>query len=384
MKKLDGPDFWRSLEEYAETPEFSEMLGREFPRHASEWDGDDNGVSRRRFLELSGASLSLAGLSACVKQPREGLVPYVKQPEELVPSRPLFFATGFTLGGYATGILVESNMGRPTKVEGNPQHPASLGATDLFAQASILSIYDPDRSQTITKLGQIRTWPVFADELSARVQTSRAIGGDGFRLLTPTVTSPTLAAKIGELLAILPKARWHQWEPAGRDAVRAGARVFCTAGTAEKLARCRELGAEVAINYRDEDFVEWARAATDGRGVDVILDNMGAKYLPRNVAALAAGGRLVVIGLQGGRKGELDLGALLTKRASVTATSLRARPAAEKARIVAEVVANVWPGVADGSVRPVVDRVLRLSEAAAAHRLVEDGGHIGKVLLAVR
>jgi putative PIG3 family NAD(P)H quinone oxidoreductase len=167
-------------------------------------------------------------------------------------------------------------------------------------------------------------------------------------------------------------------------AVRAGARVFCTAGTAEKLARCRELGAEVAINYRDEDFVERARAATDGRGVDVILDNMGAKYLPRNVAALAAGGRLVVIGLQGGRKGELDLGALLTKRASVTATSLRARPAAEKARIVAEVVANVWPGVADGSVRPVVDRVLRLSEAAAAHRLVEDGGHIGKVLLAVR
>ena len=167
-------------------------------------------------------------------------------------------------------------------------------------------------------------------------------------------------------------------------AVRAGARVFCTAGTAEKLARCRELGAEVAINYRDEDFVERARAATYGRGVDVILDNMGAKYLPRNVAALAAGGRLVVIGLQGGRKGELDLGALLTKRASVTATSLRARPAAEKARIVAEVVANVWPGVADGSVRPVVDRVLRLSEAAAAHRLVEDGGHIGKVLLAVR
>lgn len=167
-------------------------------------------------------------------------------------------------------------------------------------------------------------------------------------------------------------------------AVRAGARVFCTAGTAEKLARCRELGAEVAINYRDEDFVERARAATDGRGVDVILDNMGAKYLPRNVAALAAGGRLVVIGLQGGRKGELDLGALLTKRASVTATSLRARPAAEKARIVAEVVANVWPGVVDGSVRPVVDRVLRLSEAAAAHRLVEDGGHIGKVLLAVR
>ncbi|HEX7527674.1 MAG TPA: molybdopterin oxidoreductase, partial [Thermoanaerobaculia bacterium] len=132
---------------------------------------------------------------------------------------------GFTLSGYATGVLVESNTGRPTKVEGNPQHPASLGATDLFAQASILSIYDPDRSQTITKLGQIRTWPVFAEELSARVQTSRAIGGEGFRLLTSTVTSPALAAKIRELLAILPKARWHQWEPAGRDAARAGARL---------------------------------------------------------------------------------------------------------------------------------------------------------------
>ena len=191
MKKLDGPDFWRSLEEYAETPEFSEMLGREFPRHASEWDGDDDGVSRRRFLELSGASLALAGLSGCVKQPREGLVPYVKQPEELVPGRPLFFATGFTLSGYATGILVESNTGRPTKVEGNPQHPASLGATDVFAQASILSIYDPDRSQTITKLGQIRTWPVFTEELQARVKTSRALGGEA-------LLSGSLAARLVE------------------------------------------------------------------------------------------------------------------------------------------------------------------------------------------
>jgi MoCo/4Fe-4S cofactor protein with predicted Tat translocation signal len=224
MKKLDGSDFWRSLEEYAGTPEFGEMLGREFPRHASEWNEDD-GVSRRRFLELSGASLALAGLTACVKQPREGLVPYVRQPEEVVPGRPLFFATAFTLGGYATGILVESNTGRPTKVEGNPQHPASLGATDLFAQASILSLYDPDRSQTITKLGQIRPWPAFAEELQARVKTARAIGGEGFRLLTPTVTSPALAAKLRELLGLLPKARWHQWEPAGRDQVRAGARL---------------------------------------------------------------------------------------------------------------------------------------------------------------
>ncbi len=222
MKTLDGPDFWRSLEEYAATPEFTEELGREFPQYASEWDA---GVSRRRFLELSGASLALAGLTACVKQPREGLVPYVKQPEEVVPGRPLFFATASTLSGYATGILVESHTGRPTKVEGNPDHPASLGATDVFAQASILCLYDPDRSQTITKLGQIRTWPAFAEELQARVKTARAISGEGFRLLTPTVTSPALAAKIRELLTLLPKARWHQWEPAGRDSVRAGARL---------------------------------------------------------------------------------------------------------------------------------------------------------------
>jgi MoCo/4Fe-4S cofactor protein with predicted Tat translocation signal len=222
LAREQGRAFWRSLEEYAGTPEFAEMLGREFPQHASEWDA---GLSRRRFLELSAASLSLAGLSACVKQPREGIVPYVKQPEEVVPGRPLFFATAATLGGYATGLLVESHTGRPTKIEGNPEHPASLGATDAFAQALVLSLYDPDRSQTITRLGQIRTWANFTDELAQRVRIHTALAGDGFRVLTQTVTSPTLAAQLRAILAAMPKARWHQWEPAGRDAVRAGARL---------------------------------------------------------------------------------------------------------------------------------------------------------------
>jgi MoCo/4Fe-4S cofactor protein with predicted Tat translocation signal len=217
-----GRAFWRSLEEYSGTPEFAEMLGREFPQHASVWP---EGVSRRRFLELSAASLSLAGLAACVKQPREGIVPYVKQPEELVPGRPLFFATAATLGGYATGLLVESHTGRPTKIEGNPDHPASRGATDAFSQALVLSLYDPDRSQTITRLGQIRTWANFTDELAARVKIHAALGGDGFRVLTQTVTSPTLAAQLRAVLAAMPKARWHQWEPAGRDAARSGARL---------------------------------------------------------------------------------------------------------------------------------------------------------------
>jgi putative PIG3 family NAD(P)H quinone oxidoreductase len=161
-----------------------------------------------------------------------------------------------------------------------------------------------------------------------------------------------------------------------------GARVACTAGTPAKLERCRELGADLAVNYNTEDFVEAVRDFTAGRGADVILDIMGAAYLPKNVAALATGGRLVVIGTQGGRRGELDLGMLLVKRASVCATGLRARPAAEKAAIVAAVREQVWPLIAAGQVRPVIDRVLPLAEAPEAHRLMESGSHIGKILLA--
>jgi putative PIG3 family NAD(P)H quinone oxidoreductase len=160
-----------------------------------------------------------------------------------------------------------------------------------------------------------------------------------------------------------------------------GAKVIVTAGSAEKCAACLRLGADAAINYNEEDFVAAVKAATGGRGADVILDNMGAKYLGRNVDALATGGRLVVIGLQGGRKAELDLGELLFKRASVHATSLRGRPTAEKAAIVAAVLEHVWPLVADGSVKPVIDSTFPLADAAAAHRLVEGSTHIGKVLL---
>lgn len=161
----------------------------------------------------------------------------------------------------------------------------------------------------------------------------------------------------------------------------AGARVIVTAGTEEKLQFCRDLGADVAINYREQDFVEEVQAATDGAGADVILDNMGAKYLPRNVAALAINGRLVVIGLMGGRKGELDLGALLTKRAAVIATSLRARPAEEKATIVAAVREHVWPLIEQGAVRPIIHSTHPLAEAAAAHEEMESSTHIGKILL---
>lgn len=166
-------------------------------------------------------------------------------------------------------------------------------------------------------------------------------------------------------------------------AARHGARVLCTVGSREKAARAEDLGAERAIRYRDEDFVEIVRALTDGRGADVVLDNMGASYLARNVRVLATGGRLVVIGLQGGAKGELDVGALLVKRATVYATSLRSRPDGEKAALVAAVLAAVWPAIEAGEVRPVIDRVLPLEDVAEAHRVMEGSRHIGKILLAV-
>lgn len=156
------------------------------------------------------------------------------------------------------------------------------------------------------------------------------------------------------------------------------AKVFATAGSAEKLAVCADLGADVTINYRDEDFVEVLKA--DG-GADVILDNMGAKYLARNIDALATSGRLVIIGMQGGTKAELDINALLRKRAAIVATTLRARPADEKAAICAEVVEHVWPLVADGVVVPVIHDRLPLEEVAKAHRLMEDSGHVGKIVL---
>ncbi|SMC37023.1 NAD(P)H-quinone oxidoreductase [Janibacter indicus] len=164
-------------------------------------------------------------------------------------------------------------------------------------------------------------------------------------------------------------------------ATAAGARVAVTAGSQDKLDVCRDLGAQILVNYREQDFVEEVRAATDGHGADVVLDLMGAKYLPRNVDLLATSGRLVVIGLMGGRKGELDLGKLLSKRAAVIATSLRARPAAEKAAIVAAVREHVWPLVEDGAVRPIVQGTHPLERAADAHRELEASGHIGKILL---
>src|ERR1700722_13382149 len=217
-----GPEYWRSLEELAGSADFQEMLHREFPKGASEWL---DAVSRRGFLKLMGASLAMAGMTACTKQPLEPIVPYVKQPEDVVPGRPLFFATAFTLGGYASPVLVESNLYRPTKVEGNDRHPASLGGTDVFSQASILGMYDPDRSQTITYLGDVRTWDSLRAAMRAPLSIQKTLQGAGIRILTPTISSPALADQLRSLLKAYPQAKWHVYEPVNRDNVLEGAKL---------------------------------------------------------------------------------------------------------------------------------------------------------------
>ena len=222
IAEAKGPEYWRSLEELAGSPDFQEMMHREFPKGASEWL---DAVSRRGFMKLMGASLAMAGMTACTKQPLESIVPYVKQPEELIPGRPLFFATAFTLSGYAAPILVESHLYRPTKIEGNDKHPASLGGTDVFAQASILEMYDPDRSQDIEHLGAMKTWGNFVDEIRGPLSAQKAVQGAGMRILTRTVSSPTLADQLRELLKVYPQAKWHVYEAANRDSYRAGSQM---------------------------------------------------------------------------------------------------------------------------------------------------------------
>ncbi len=222
LSRAQGKRYWRSLEELAASERFQEFLQREFPRQAAVWDSS---LSRRRFLQVMGASLALAGLSGCLSQPVEKIVPYVKAPEEVVPGQPLFFATAVALGGFAAGVLVESHMGRPTKIEGNPDHPASLGGTDALTQATILSLYDPDRSQTVTQGGQPSAWDAFVAALGAELAKQAAARGAGLRVLTETVTSPTLAAQLQALLQAYPAARWHQYEGVHRDNVVEGARL---------------------------------------------------------------------------------------------------------------------------------------------------------------
>jgi MoCo/4Fe-4S cofactor protein with predicted Tat translocation signal len=212
-----GRKYWRSLDELAATPAFQQLMRQEFPQQADIWP---DSLSRRHFLSLMGASLALAGLSGCSVKPAPmgKIVPYVTPPPTLVAGEPLFFATAQALPGGAVGLLVESHMGRPTKIEGNPQHPASGGATSVYHQASILTLYDPDRSQTVTYQGRTRAWSEAVVTLRAALAKERDNGGAAVRILSEPIRSPTLARQRDEFLKAFPQAKWHVYEPLPQDA----------------------------------------------------------------------------------------------------------------------------------------------------------------------
>jgi len=218
LRASNGKDYWRSLEELADTPEFHTFLEREFPAGLRAPE-----MSRRRFLQLAAASLALAGIAACSPTPPEQLVPYVKQPENLTPGNPQFYASAHILNGFATGILVQSDTGRPIRIEGNPDHPASLGAADIFAEASILSLYDPERSKTILHNGQPSSWDQFDEALSKTLTASPT--GQGIHILTPSITSASLSDLFRLYIRQFPNAQWHQYDPINLDNVYAGTKL---------------------------------------------------------------------------------------------------------------------------------------------------------------
>ncbi|MEI7770454.1 MAG: TAT-variant-translocated molybdopterin oxidoreductase [Chloroflexales bacterium] len=272
-----GPQLWRSLDQMADTPAFRDLVEREFPQGASELNDP---VSRRSFLKLMGASLALAGISGCTYMPRTKIAPFVHQPLGRVPGVPLFYASSVLLNGFATGVLVRSNDGRPTKIEPNPQHPGSAGGTDLFVQAELLTMYDPDRSTQVLNAGAASTWDAFTAALASALQAQS--GGAGLRLLTTTVTSPTLASQIGQLLAQYPQARWYQYDPINRDNVYEGARL----AFGEDVTTRYDLSKAQVILSLDADFLApgpgfaaYARAFAEGRRVRKDSGEMNRLYV---------------------------------------------------------------------------------------------------------
>jgi MoCo/4Fe-4S cofactor protein with predicted Tat translocation signal len=251
LKSESGRKMWRSMNELADTPAFNKFLDVEFPAAAGAED-----VDRRNFIKLMGASMALAGVTGCTKQPTEHIIPYVKQPEQLIPGRPLFFASALSMGGFSSGVLVESHMGRPTKIEGNPEHPASLGRSDVWMQARILDLYDPDRSQAIRENARISTWDHFLAQLK-KTLAALPEGGDGLRLLTGEISSPTLAARIAALLELYPKAKWHTHEPVSHDVVYQGTEL----AFGEKLDVNYDLKNADVIVSLDSDFLYSGPAA---------------------------------------------------------------------------------------------------------------------------
>ncbi|MDX1384943.1 MAG: TAT-variant-translocated molybdopterin oxidoreductase, partial [Thermoanaerobaculia bacterium] len=259
LRERTGPAYWRSLEELAEDEAFLELLHDEFPQQAGPLG---NAVDRRRFLQLGAASLALGGMAACTRQPLEKIVPYVEQPEQVVPGRPLFFASAMSIDGLAVPLIVESHEGRPTKVEGNPDHPLGTGASDVIAQASVLGLYDPDRSQVVKRNGRISGLAALESNLRGRVEALDALEGLRLRILTPTLSSPTLERLVDEILHSHPLARWHTWDPVTRDETDLGSRIAYGEAVATRydLAHC-----DVVLALESNFLVEGPRHLRDAR-----------------------------------------------------------------------------------------------------------------------
>ncbi|HLR45737.1 MAG TPA: TAT-variant-translocated molybdopterin oxidoreductase, partial [Deinococcales bacterium] len=274
-----GPRFWRSLEELGDNPEFQEYLHEEFPRQAAPLE---SAVDRRGFLKFLGASLALAGLTACARplSAAEKVVPYVRQPEEIIPGKPLFYASAISANGYAEGVLVESHQGRPTKLEGNADHPASLGATTAVTQASILSLYDPDRSQEVLKSGSNADWEEFLSEARAALEANP--DGSGVVLVTEPVTSPSLAARIRSFLEERPEARWVQHDPTGLRGIYTGTEL----AFGEPLMPDYDLReADVVVSF-GADFISdypgrlrYAKHLSERRRIRSASDDMNRLYV---------------------------------------------------------------------------------------------------------
>lgn len=283
-----GKDYWRSVDEFVDAPEFADFVKGEFPLQAENWD---DSLSRRSFVKVMGASLALAGLSGCVIQPPEKIVPYVNPPEDALPGKPMFYATAMTLGGIATGLLAKSFDGRPVKVEGNPEHPGSLGSTDSFAQASLLDMYDPDRSQEVKFRGTSSNWQNFMTAMRTEIEAARADGGAGVRFLTDTVTSPTMLDQFRRLATEMPNARWYQYEPVNNDNAIAGAKLAFgspvhTVYKFDQAERILSLDADIFSGFNVRYMADYAkgRKLTDEKrdinrlyAIETTTSLMGAK-----------------------------------------------------------------------------------------------------------
>jgi MoCo/4Fe-4S cofactor protein with predicted Tat translocation signal len=274
-----GEQFWRSLDELEQSPEFEALLQQEFPRQAAPLG---NFVSRRQFLRLMGASMALAGLSACGYKPQGPIISRPKTPEDRLTGISHYYATAVLTNGYGFGVLGRVYEGRPVKLEGNPDHPTSLGATDAIVQAQILDLYDPDRSQNVLRFGRIETWRAFEADIQNALAQQAAKGGAGIRILTGRVVSPTLAAQIRKFLQTYPQAKWYQYEPINRDNVYEGARL-AFGEWLNPIYRLRNAKVIVALDsdflYTEPGAVRYAREFADGRRIREGQTEMNRLYV---------------------------------------------------------------------------------------------------------